>query len=35
MYPPALGFGEALISRMEGEWWMGHHLLDWNATPVG
>jgi hypothetical protein len=29
----ALGFGDALVTRMEGEWWMGHH-LDGDATPV-
>jgi hypothetical protein len=22
----ALGAGEALLTRLDGEWWMGHHL---------
>jgi hypothetical protein len=23
----AIGFGNALLTRLDGEWWMGHHLL--------
>jgi hypothetical protein len=23
----ALAFGQALLTRLEGEWWMGHHLM--------
>jgi hypothetical protein len=23
----AIGFGGALLTRLDGEWWMGHHLL--------
>jgi hypothetical protein len=30
----ALGFGDALTTCTEGEWRIGHHLPDGDATPV-
>jgi hypothetical protein len=29
----AIGFGEALLTRLDGEWWMGHHLPGLAARP--
>ncbi len=30
-----LGSADALLTRLEGEWWMGHHLLWRAASPPG
>jgi len=29
----AIGAGESLLSRLDGEWWMGHHVLEFAPAP--
>jgi GNAT superfamily N-acetyltransferase len=29
----AIAYGDALLTRMDGEWWMGHHLEALDAAP--
>jgi hypothetical protein len=30
----AVAFGHSLVGRLEGEWWMGHHLEPFDAAPA-
>jgi hypothetical protein len=29
----AIGSGRSILSRIDGEWWMGHHVLDFGPSP--
>jgi hypothetical protein len=31
----AIAYGKALITRMDGEWWMGHHTERFTGTAAG